>query len=143
MYHPVKVADSKIIISRKINETTVVVGEYFIMAREIPTPIASIGGLKGGSITKGFLNAQGGVGAYPPLDLGFELHYQVQSYFITAIRNRKILFSMYVEGNQFAPDVRKLFDTLQKNDIITFSLITALKADGRDARANAIEFNIE
>lgn len=142
-YRPSKIVDSKIIIKRKTKGNSVLVGEYSFMVKELPNPIAQVGGLGGGQISKKFLIAQGGVGAYPPNNLGFELRYQVQHFFITAIRNKQILFSKYVEGNQFAPDVHKLFDLLQKDDIITFSLIVAKKADRREVRVNALEFIIE
>lgn len=143
IYSPSKIGDTKISISQKINNKLKKVGEFFVQVRNFPDPIAFVGGMSGGIISKGALNAQEGVGAYPPVNLGFELNYQVKSFFITAIRNKELLFFKSVEGPSFTADVHKLFDILEKNDIVIFSGITVLKTDGRDVKANGLEFNIE
>ncbi len=143
VYRPLKISNSKIIITKKVNNKTIKIGEYFIYVRNFPDPIATVGGLNGGLISKKKLNAQQGVGAMAPSYLGFDLKYQVKNFVITAIRNKEILFFKYVEGNLFTSEIHILFDTLQQGDIITFSLINVLKADGREGRANVIEFTIE
>lgn len=142
-FRPAFISDSKIIISKKVKDSLIKVGELHIMVRELPDPIASVGGFSGGNIKKEALNVQGGIGAYAPGYLGFELRYSVKNFVITAIRNKEILFFKVAEGNAFTSDIHKLFDILQKDDIITFTLIKVLKADGKEGRADGLEFVVE
>lgn len=57
IYKPERVADSKIIISKKVNGRLKKVGEYMVAVRQLPPGTATVGGLRSGSIPKGQLRA--------------------------------------------------------------------------------------
>lgn len=91
-FKPDHLADSKIIVSKKVGKKSRKIGEFFVRVRSIPDPVAIVGGLYGGSILKGALRAQTGIGASLPSYLSINVKYPVRSYSITAIRNKELLF---------------------------------------------------
>ena len=143
VYRPKKIGDTKIIISKKVNSKLKKIGNFLLPVRTIPDPIANVGGLNGGLITKGALNAQGGIGAHPPGFLGFELNYEVKSFAVTAIRNKELLFYHSNNNNLFNDEIHKLLDSLQKNDVVAFSSILVLMGDNKEVLVKPLEFVIE
>jgi hypothetical protein len=143
LYRPLRTEDTKIIISKKINNNINRIGECFLPVRNIPVPHAAIGGLEGGFISKGALNAQAGIGAYPAPFLGFELNYLVKSFVVTATRSNNFLFFYYSNSQIFTSELHNKFDSLQKDDRVVFSSIIAELSDHGKINVKPIEFIIK
>jgi len=142
-FKPNHVSDSKIIVTQKKGRKSRKIGEFYIRVRNIPDPVAIIGGLYGGSIAKGALRAQTGIGASLPPFLSINIKYRVRSYSITAIRNKELLFFRSCDGYEFSEDIRNKFKELQKDDIVLFSSIMVQLPDERQALAKPVELKIE
>ncbi|MFC0774424.1 GldM family protein [Terrimonas alba] len=142
-FKPDKVADSKIIVSKKIGKKIRKIGEFYLPVRNLPDPVAIVGGLYGGSITKGALNVQQGVGASPPPHLSINIKYSVKSYSVTIIKNKQLIFFKSCEGNLFNEEIYNAFKNLQKDDVVLFSSIIVQLPDGQQTLAKPFELKIE
>lgn len=142
-FKPNRVSDSKIIVSKKRGKRGRKIGEFFIRVRTIPDPVAIVGGLSGGSISKGALRVQTGIGASLPPQLSINIRYSVSSYSITIIRNRQLFFFKSYDGNLFNEEVYTAFKELQKEDIVLFSSIMVLMPDDQLKLAKPFELKIE
>lgn len=142
-FKPNHVSDSKIIVSKKVGKKSRKIGEFFIRVRTMPDPVAIVGGLYGGSIAKGALRAQTGLGAGLPPYLSINIKYPVRSYSITAIRNNGLLFFKSCNGYEFSEDIQNKFKELQKDDIIVFSSIMVQLPDEKQVLAKPFELKIE
>jgi hypothetical protein len=142
-FKPNHVADSKIIVSKKKRGKNRKIGEFYIRVRNLPDPVAIAGGLYGGSITKGALRAQTGIGASLPPFLSINIKYPVKSYSISVIRNKELLFFRSCDGYEFSEDIRNKFKDLQKDDILVFSSIMVLMPDEQQKLAKPFELRIE
>lgn len=142
-FRPTRVADSKIIIGRKVGKKTKKIGGFYIRVRAMPDPVAIIGGLYSGSIAKGALKAQMGIGAGLPPNLSINIHYLVKSYSITIVRNRELFFFRSCDGNLFNEEIYNAFKELQKDDIVVFSSIMVQRPDEQHILAKPVELKIE
>lgn len=142
-FKPNHVSDSKIIVTQKKGKKSRKIGEFYIRVRAIPDPVAIVGGLYGGSISKGALSAQTGIGASLPPHLSINIRYPVNSYSITIIRNRELVFFKSCKGNLFNEEVYTAFKELQKEDIVLFSSIMVLMPDEQQKPAKPFELKIE
>lgn len=140
IYRPIRTSDTKIIVSKKIKNRLRKVGEFYLAVRDIPDPIATVGGLNGGQIRKASLIAQGGIGAhsFPPLSI--DIDYLVTSYAVTITRKNELLFHQVVTNNSFTPTLYEAFKTLQKDDRIIFSSILVQLPDGEQKLVKPLEF---
>ena len=100
-------------------------------------------GLYGGSIAKGALRAQSGIGAGPPPYLSIDIRYTVKSYSITIIRNKELFFFKSCEGNLFDDEIYNAFKGLQKDDMVLFSSIMVELPDEQQTLAEPFELKIE
>jgi len=142
IYRPLKVADTKITINKKVNNKLKKIGEFFVMVRNFPDPVAMIGGFYGGNIEKGNLRAQQGVGCSYN-GTGFDLKCLVVGFSVSIIRNKEILFFKSLDGNLFNEDLKSFFKTLQNNDIILLSGISSRNAEGKILYLKPVEFTIK
>ncbi|MEP7373792.1 MAG: GldM family protein [Chitinophagaceae bacterium] len=143
IFKPNHVADSKITVSKKVRKRSRKIGEFFIRVRTIPDPVAVVGGLHGGSISKGALRAQTGIGAGSPPYLSIDIHYSVKSFSITIIRNRELFFFKSCDGNLFNDEIQNAFKQLQTDDIVIFSSIMVQLPDEGQTLAMPFELKIE
>lgn len=142
-FKPTRMADSKVIIGRKVGKRTRKIGEFYIRVRALPDPVAIVGGLYGGSIAKGALRVQTGIGAGLPPHLSINIKYRVNSYSITITRNRELVFFKSCDGNLFNEEIYNAFNELQKEDIVLFSSIMVVMPDDQLKLAKPFELKIE
>jgi hypothetical protein len=142
-FKPDHVADSKIIVSKKIGKESRKIGEFYLPVRNLPDPIATVAGLYGGSITKGSLSVQQGVGASTPPHFSINIKYSVKSYSVTIIKNKQLIFFKSYEGNLFNEEIYNAFKNLQKDDVVLFSSIIVQLPDGQQTLAKPFELKIE
>ena len=143
VYKPSTTGDVKIRVSKNANNKFKKIGEFSILVRNIPDPVAWVGGLSGGYIRKDALNAQEGIGSCLPTFLGIYVNYEVKSFVITAIRKNEQLFFKSYNNNMFSPEIHELFKTLQKDDTVLFSSISILMSDQKTVLAKPLEFIIQ
>jgi GldM C-terminal domain/GldM third domain len=143
IFRPDHMADSKITISKKKRKKSRKIGEFYIRVRTLPDPIAKVEGLYGGSIAKGALRAQSGIGAGPPPYLSIDIRYTVKSYSITIIRNKELFLFKSCEGNLFDDEIYNAFKGLQKDDMVLFSSIMVELPDEQQTLAEPFELKIE
>ena len=142
LFRPSKLGESKIIISIREKGKTKKIGAWIMVIKEIPDPVADIGGLNGGDISKGALNALGGIGAGPPAFLAIDADYEVKSFVVSIIRNGELIYHHSYNNNAFSPDIHEAFKLLQKEDRVVFSSITVQLPDKKQVSVKPLEFII-
>jgi len=142
-YKPNYPSDSKIIVSKKRGKKIQKIGEFYLRVRNLPEPVAIVGGLYGGSISKGALRAQTGLGSSPPQYVTIDVKYSVRSYNVSIVRNKELVFFKNCEGNTFTNEIYTAFKDLQKDDVVLFSSIMVLLPDESQTLAKPIELKIE
>ena len=100
------------------------IGTQKFVVHERPMPEASIGGLKGGTIPKGMLRAQQGVGAYFYVGGNHWEPCKVESFNFIVLRNNKVVLDIYNEGLLFIQEVKTSIQNLAQGDRL---LITNIK----------------
>lgn len=143
IYRPSKEDDTKLIIFKKINEKKIKVGDYYIRTRYLPPPVPSIGGLKGGEISKSFFKAQAGVGAGIDIPIGIDIHYPVTKFQMTIIRTDSIIFSSVAKGNTFSDKMKNFFEALQNDDEILIHSVEVILPDKKIVAVRPLEFIIK
>ncbi|HEX7844986.1 MAG TPA: GldM family protein [Chitinophagaceae bacterium] len=143
LYRPLTASNTRITVFKRASNNSLILSECILEVRNIPDPVATIGGYNGGIIKKETLKSQIGIAATPPPSIGLDLKYRVESYAVTVIRKNELFFFTIVKGYFITEEIHKLIDSLQAKDVILFSMITALKADGRIGNAAPLEFRIE
>jgi hypothetical protein len=143
IFRPEYLSDGPIIINKKIKNKLVKIGEFFLRVRNIPAPIAFVGGGNQDTIAKAALALQAGLGAYAHPSLGFELKYTVTSFAIIIIRNKEVLYFKSTESNLFAEETKEVFRLLEKNDKVVFSSIVVAMPDQKTTLIKPFELTIK
>jgi len=143
IYRPLKVADTKIIIYKKVNNKIKKVGNFFVLARNLPDPVAEVSFVYDGHTAKGSLCAQDGVGARAAGFLGIDITYTVESFATIVMRNKELIFHQTNNSNMFNDETKKFFKSLQKDDVVTFSSILIKAEEGKDLYLKPLEFKID
>ncbi len=140
-YRPTNTGISKIIVSGRINDKKVNIGEYFFRVMSPPLPIARIAGKNGGSIKKEVLKVQGGVIARVE---GFDImaHILVKSYTVIILRNNEQIFFHSNKGNRYNQEVIDAFSALQPSDDVFIIKITVETPDGKQHSIQGLEFTV-
>jgi len=141
-YYPKFVDDAKIKILEKKNNQLKELGYVRLRARDIPPPVAYVGGNSGDTIRLKEFQAQQGVRAGPEPSLGFELSYKVESFNFCLYRSDSVLFHKKNTGNIFTIEINHAIQGIQKDDIIVLSQIKCLTPGGKILLAKPIEFFI-
>jgi GldM C-terminal domain len=142
VFRPEYLSDGSIVINKKVKNKLVKIGEFFLRVRNMPAPIAHVGGGHRDTIAKGALAAQAGLGAYAHPSLGFELNYTVKSFAIIVIRNKEVLHFKSTEGNLFDEETKEVFKLLGGNDKVVFSSIVIAMPDQKTTLINPFELTI-
>ncbi len=104
-------------------------GKNEFRCKRVPDPIAMVGGLKEGIISKEKLKAAGAIIPAMPPDFEFEMFFTVTSYSFTIIKGNEVL-EKTVKGNRFTPEVISAINNAGKGQRITFEYIKAQGPDG-------------
>lgn len=143
VFRPEKLSDSSIIINKKVKNKLVKIGEFFLKVRNMPEPIANVGGFYQDTVVRESLATQMGLGAYAHPGLGFELNYTVNSFSITIIRNKEIFHFKSTAGNQFSQETKQALKLLEKNDKVVFSSIVVALPDQKTTLVKPFELTIK
>jgi len=143
VFRPEYLSDGPIVINKKVKNKLVKIGEFFLRVRNMPAPIANVGGYHRDTIAKEALAVQVGLGAYAHPSLGFHLTYPVKSFAITIIRNKEVLHFKSKEGNLFDQETKEVFKLLEKNDKVVFSSIVIAMPDQKTTLINPFELTIK
>ena len=119
------------------------IGALTFRVRNMPEPIATVGGQKSGAyVNAGTLAAQSGVGAFIE-NFPLNLTYRVTSFQVVANDPQTgDLIREKVSGNAFTPRVKQIFRGLQSEDIITIEDIQCVGPDGRTRKLPSLLYNI-
>lgn len=143
IYTPAKIGETLIDVYVIKKRDTLLTGRQMITVKERPLPEANIAGFKGGRITKGNLKAQGGVAASFYVSGNHWESCEVNNYHVVIIRDKKIIFEHFNQGNTFNPQVAEAFRTLLKEDRVAFFNMSASLADGKNYVLKGLEFLID
>lgn len=140
--HSAKFGLAKIQVSIKKGNRLKKIEELTVAVDSFPPPWAYVGGQRGGNIRKGAMAAQYGVIAGTDPILGFELHVKVAGFTIIILRKDSVIFCRSANNNLFDADTKEKLKTLQKDDLVLFTKIICMMADGIPHPAKPLEFCI-
>jgi hypothetical protein len=99
------------------------IGQQIFVVKERPHPEATVAGLKGGKIVKGFLKAQQGVGGEFFVGGNHWERCPVESFHFIVLRNNKVVLDLYNTSALFTTDVKAAMDIVEQGDKILFTNI--------------------
>jgi GldM C-terminal domain len=142
-FHPARTGEAKIQVKIKKGNTTKKLKEITLYIDPFLPPRAYVGGLEGGQISKGAFSVQGGVGAGPEPNLGFELSLEVTYFTIIIIRNDSVLFCRKNNSYLFDTATKEILKSLQNDDTVLITKIMCRMADDSLKAAKPLEFYIK
>ena len=111
--------------------------------RNIPDPVATIGGYASGeNVPAGAFKAQGGVGAYIK-DFPFEIQYRVTSFTLTSDTDDGDIVEAPVKGNTWDAKAQGLLKNLKAGKTVTVDEIRAQGPDGRSRKLPSLVYYIK
>lgn len=125
------------------NNDTSLTTRQLIVVKERPIPEARVAGLKGGTIRKGNLKVQQGVGAHYYISGNHWENCTIESYHVVILRDNKIIFDQFNQGNIFNAEVKKSFETLTEGDKVYFLDISGCKDRENGGNLKSLEFTID
>ncbi|MFC1731580.1 gliding motility protein GldM [candidate division KSB1 bacterium] len=140
-------------VTTSSNETTVNVyanfegskksmGSAKYRVKRVPDPVATVGGMNSGTISKGRLLAAGGVISRMPEGFEFDLNFEVVSFiFSTTIQGGDIAEEI-VRGGRFSPKVQSMIKNAKRNQKVYFENIVAKGPDGSSRKLSAVVLRI-
>lgn len=117
-------------------------GEQIFEVKERPMPKGDLGGLTGGTIKKGFLLAQQGVGGHWFLGGNHWEACSIESFNFIVFKNDKVIVDIYNKGNFFTEETRVAIQNLEPGDKIIISNIKGCIANA-GGNLRAMEFSID
>lgn len=120
-----------------------VVGASTFRTRNIPDPIAEVGGFASGSnVPAGAFKAQAGVAAYIK-GFPFDLKYQVTSFTLAADTDDGDIVSVNVSGNTWNTQAQNVIRGLSRDKVVTIDNIKAAGPDGRTRTLPSLVYYIK
>ncbi|MBN1414141.1 MAG: gliding motility protein GldM [Bacteroidales bacterium] len=117
------------------------VGSKEFRVKQVPDPYATVGGKKGGFITKSELIAQTGVAAVMPPDFEFDLNFTVTEFQVLAVISG-FAKPYNSRSNRFTQEQKNLFNSLSKGTPIYIQDIKAVGPDGTIRPLSTIDFKV-
>lgn len=118
------------------------IGEQVVVVKERPLPEANIAGLKGGTIIKGDLKVQPGVGAQYYIAGNHWESCIVESFSFIVLRNNKVVMDFHNEGNLFSDKIKAELQNLEHGDKLIIANIKGCSMQG-GGNLKSLEFIIE
>ena len=143
IYRPVGISDGFIAINKKSNGQLTKIGEFYLRTRPIPNPIATVGAIRGDTVTKKRLAVQQGISAESSPSLSICIDFLVKNFTLTIIRKDEVIFFRNITGNIFNDEIKKTFNELAEGDKVLFSSILVEMGDKTTVKASPIEFIIK
>jgi len=137
---PFKCTTLELLIFKKNEEDSILIGSRIYRIMPIPKTEASIGGLNGGAIRKNYLLAQVGLLISNPLNI--DIYYNKFSYEILLIRNKKIKRKLSSNNFRFTEKELSLLQYSKIADIILIYNINITDQNNNKLEVSPIQFNI-
>ncbi len=150
--NPVKTANGKWVVrvSQQTDNCVITasadgktIGALTFRVRNMPEPIATVGGQKSGAyVNAGTLANQSGVGAFIE-NFPLNLKYTVTSFSVVGTDPETgDIIREKVNGNAFSPRAKQIMRGLRSDDIITIEDIQCVGPDGRNRKLPSLLYNI-
>ena len=136
---PGKVA--KITVSATVNGKNRTFPARSFRVKNVPNPVAKIGGIKGGGIRLAVLKAQRGVIAEME-NFDFDLRFKVTS-FRVSINDKGFVIDQDAKNNLFTSAQKSLFNKLKRNSQVIIQEIKAVGPDGKPRKLSPIVLKIQ
>jgi len=139
--NPIKPGHFSININIKTSKGIKHIGEYEFLAKAIPDPVAEIGGKSLGNISRSVLKAQIGIIA----DIhGFNIcaRFVVTSFSMIVMKKNGQIIDKDNVGSKFSDDIHSVFNSLEENETVLFTKITAKGPDGIERHLAPVELKI-
>jgi gliding motility-associated protein GldM len=128
-------------VSAKMNGEMRSMGSMAFRVKEVPPPLATVGGKNGGTLKKEELMAEEGIIA-DLLDFNFDLKFKVTAFEVTISGTGGFSTSLKGMGNKFTQDQKDQFKKLSQGSLIIIDNITAKGDDGANRPLSPISFKI-
>jgi hypothetical protein len=138
--HPVRVGETKINVCKISKRDTIVVCTKFFRAKKLPSPVAYIGNLSEGVVSKKQLTAMGGIiSRIEGFDINMPL--EVKEYLFVVIRDNTAIGVSKNFGPRYNDKTKALLQNLQAGDNVIVTGIT-VKMSYELRKVAALEYTI-
>ncbi|MBK9639630.1 MAG: hypothetical protein IPO63_18210 [Bacteroidetes bacterium] len=142
IFTPQKNGKTTIFINKLQRNDTIKLGEKIFQVKNIPKPIAKIGGMHDGNIRKAVLVAQKGIIATLE-DIAFDIYIKISKYSVLIIREKELIYSDHFFSNILTSDFKTVVLNCHPNDQIIFFNIEASFPNMENKNLDSIIFTIE
>jgi gliding motility-associated protein GldM len=133
--------NTSVSVSADMNGEKRNMGSMAFRVKEVPPPLATVGGKNGGVLKKEELMAEEGIFA-DLLDFNFDLKFKVTAFEVTVSGAGGFSTSYKGTGNKFTPEQKDQFKKLAQGSVIIIDNITAKGDDGANRPLSPISFKI-
>jgi len=138
---PSKLGTSKVSVTANVDGNTQAMGSMEFRVKQVPTPIAMIGGQSSGTIRKVALSATSGIRADLE-NFDFDVSVVVDSYTFSYIQDNGLIAIIKAKGNRFTPEVKQKFQSLSRNSKVFFEDIRVKMPDGSTRTLPPVNFTV-
>ncbi len=129
-YAPVRFGVAELRVVAINRGDTILLRQITVRVKDIPDPVARVGGMHSGTMSRHLLSAQDGVIAALE-GFGFDAKFLVRGFTATVLRAQGGCASASSStGPRFTPEMYALFDTLVPGDVVLISSIRCTGPDG-------------
>jgi gliding motility-associated protein GldM len=136
-----KVGNATVNVTADVDGASKNMGSMEFRVKQIPTPIAKIGGQSSGSIRKVALGAASGIRADLE-NFDFDVKVVVSSYSMGYVKKNGLLDEVKVNSNQFTPEVKRKIQDLGRNSKVFFEDIKVRMPDGTTRTLPPVNFKV-
>lgn len=138
---PGKMGNATVNVSANVDGSTQTMGSMEFRVKQVPTPVAKIGGQASGTIRKAALTSVSGIRADLE-DFVFDVNVTVSSFTFSYVQDNGLIAEMKVNGNRFTPEVKQRFQGLSRNSKIFFEDIRVKMPDGSTRTLSPVNFKV-
>jgi hypothetical protein len=142
IYNAERIGNATITIIKVKGNDTVNIGKSVFNVKEIPKPIAKIGGKNSGIIDKNLLLRSGGILTHYE-NFDFDLSVPIISYSLLIVKNNDSTYFKVVKGNKFTDELIQEFSRFKTNERVYFLDIIAKLNKGKYIELESLKFIIE
>lgn len=128
-------------VSAKVNGQSRPMGSMSFRVKEVPPPLATIGGKNGGTLKKEDLLSEDGIFAELK-DFDFDLKFRVTQFDVTLSGSGGYVKTYSAKDNKFTSEQRDQFGKLSQGSIIYIDRIMAKGDDGSTRELSPVSFKI-
>ncbi len=129
-------------VSAEQNGNMVEMGSSEFRIKIVPSPVAKIGGIEGGVISKDLLATAAAIIPQMPEDFEFELNFEITKFDFVATQRGGDMFTRQGTGNRLTDDMLSFIRNSRRGDKIWLENIYAKGPDGSSRRLGTINLTI-